>query len=243
MITVTSASSSKLITSRAYGRRVGIAISDGAEDAVREVLPFWWHDEDIDPEHVAEVADPKSAERVVRDLELWVAEHAIDVLFVHAGVVEIDGRAVLIPGRSFSGKTTLVHSLIASGAGYLSDEYAVLGPDGLVQAYSRPLSIRKADGSRPQVPASETGAETVDEPLPVGLIAVIKYEPGADWSVEPLSPANAMLALLDNTVAAQTRHDDALGIFQKVVSVARAVRGTRGESSVSDLGRLRGEVR
>lgn len=45
------------------------------------------------------------------DLQLFVAEKAHDRLFVHAGVVGWRGRAIVLPGRSMSGKSTLVAAL------------------------------------------------------------------------------------------------------------------------------------
>src|SRR5262249_53029615 len=87
------------------------------------------------------------AERVARQgshalveasLQLHVAEMAPQHVFVHAGVVGYGGRAILLPGRSFSGKTTLVAELARAGAEYYSDEYAVLDSAGAVHAYPRP---------------------------------------------------------------------------------------------------------
>jgi len=46
------------------------------------------------------------------DLQLFVAETAPRRVFVHAGVVALRGRAILIPGRSFSGKTSLGGALV-----------------------------------------------------------------------------------------------------------------------------------
>ena len=45
------------------------------------------------------------------DLQMYVAEWARRRVFVHAGVVGWGGQAIVIPGRSFSGKTTLVTPL------------------------------------------------------------------------------------------------------------------------------------
>ena len=42
------------------------------------------------------------------DLQLYVAEMARRYLFVHSGVVGWRGRAIVIPGQSFSGKISLV---------------------------------------------------------------------------------------------------------------------------------------
>jgi uridine kinase len=40
---------------------------------------------------------------------------------------------IAIPGRSFSGKTSLVTALVRAGAVYYSDEFAVIDRDGLVR--------------------------------------------------------------------------------------------------------------
>src|SRR5688572_30895391 len=63
-------------------------------------------------------------EKLGADLQLYVAETAKRRIFVHAGVVGWKGQAVVIPGRSFSGKSTLVSEMIRAGATYYSDEYA-----------------------------------------------------------------------------------------------------------------------
>src|SRR5262249_36246454 len=76
------------------------------------------------------------------DVQLHVAEMAPERVFVHAGVVAYQGRGILLPGRSFAGKSTLVRELVQAGAQYYSDEYAVLDADGAVHPYPRPLSIR-----------------------------------------------------------------------------------------------------
>ena len=62
--------------------------------------------------------------------ELFVAERAPDHLFVHAGVVGWEGRAIVMPGASFAGKTTLVQAWLEAGATYYSDEFAVLDRAG-----------------------------------------------------------------------------------------------------------------
>src|ERR1700749_2073931 len=51
-------------------------------------------------------------ERFESDLRLAVAESARRRVFVHAGVVGWKGRAILVPGRSFTGKTTLTAELV-----------------------------------------------------------------------------------------------------------------------------------
>lgn len=76
------------------------------------------------------------------EIQLYVAEFADPELFIHAGVVAWQGRAIVLPGSSFAGKSTLVTSLVEAGATYLSDEYAVFDEAGRVRPYPRRVSLR-----------------------------------------------------------------------------------------------------
>ena len=171
-------------------------------------------------------------ERLGADLQLYVAESAKRRIFVHAGVVGWRGQAVVIPGRSFSGKSTLVAEMIRAGATYYSDEYAVLDSRGRVHPYSRPLSIRE-NGSvkQRQLPAEAFGAKSGVDPLPVGLIMVTQYQLGATWRPRRISPGRGVLALLANTVSARRQPKKALGTLQQVASRATILKGVRGEAN------------
>src|SRR4030095_9548952 len=80
------------------------------------------------------------------DVQIYVAEMAPERVFVHAGVVGYRGRGIVLPGRSFAGKSILVRELVRAGAQYYSDEYAVLDSAGGVHPYLRPLAIRNERG-------------------------------------------------------------------------------------------------
>lgn len=164
------------------------------------------------------------------DLELDAASLIEPEVALHAGAVEIDGVAVLLPGRSFAGKSTLTAALLRAGARYLSDEYALLDADGLVHPYPRPLRVRRSEGAPSVVPAAELGAESAVGPVPVGLVALLHHDAPAGWQLDPLSPATLTLALLDNAVAAQTRSADVLAACSAVARSATGWRGTRGEA-------------
>src|SRR6186713_3314163 len=49
---------------------------------------------------------------IAKDTQLHVAAMTRQRVFVHAGVVGWKGRAIVIPGRSHSGKTSLVAALV-----------------------------------------------------------------------------------------------------------------------------------
>ena len=114
-------------------------------------------------------------------LEFHIANSARSWLFVHAAVVGWRGRAILIPGRSRSGKTTLVSALVRAGARYYSDEFAVLDRSGRVHPWSRPLRIRTPGLPPRSHPVETLGGRAGRRPLPVGLIVVTAYRAGARW--------------------------------------------------------------
>ena len=171
-------------------------------------------------------------DRLEDDVRLYVAEWSRRKLFVHAGVVAWEGRAIVIPGRSFSGKSTLVDALVRAGATYFSDEYAVFDDHGLVHPYEVPLSLRKEAGGPPEKVRVDTPKRPGGlKPLPVGVIAMAKYRPGARWRPRPLPPGQAVLSLLANTVAARRKPEQVLTKLARIVEGTRVLRGSRGEAA------------
>lgn len=166
------------------------------------------------------------------NLQLTVAEWSPLRLFVHAGAVEWKGKAIVIPGSSFSGKTTLVKHLIQAGAKYYSDEYAVLDRRGWVHPYPRPLGLRSHDSGRSEkIRAEDLGGKSGLRPLPVTLIVSTIFKAGAIWRPRRLSAGNGVLELLSHTVNARRRPDLALTTLPKIVANATILKGVRGEAS------------
>lgn len=140
-----------------------------------------------------------------------VAQDAARRTFVHAGVVGWRGRAILVPGRSRSGKTTLVAELVKAGAQYLSDEFAVLDGRGRVHPFAKPLSIRGPGGCDRHAQArraEDLGGTCATGPLPVGLVILAQHRPGSSWQPEKLTPGRAVLEMLAHTVPADGREGD-----------------------------------
>lgn len=169
-------------------------------------------------------------ERFHSIVSLDVAERSSRGTFVHSGVVGWSDFAILIPGRSFAGKSTLVAALIRAGASYYSDEFAVIDEQGRVHPYARPLQLRE-DGRQTAYPVEKFGGKAATKPLPVKLVLVTRHKTGATWRPRQLSPGIGALKLLDNTVSARRSPAQALRTLKPVVEGAQILRSSRGEAS------------
>jgi hypothetical protein len=181
------------------------------------------------------VGSPGSLGDILRELEsdvhFQVALAARDFLFVHAGVVCWRDRAIVAPGRTETGKSSLVLALVQAGAAYFSDEYAVLDPEGRVHAYPKPLSQRRESGPPFLHPADALGGRDDAPAVPLGLTAVTRFRQGASWNPTPITKAQALMALFDNTVVARSRPEFALAVLAKAVESTEGLEGDRGEAS------------
>lgn len=166
------------------------------------------------------------------DVRLFVAELARHRVFVHAGVVGWKGQAIVIPGRSYSGKSTLVAELVRAGATYYSDEYAVLDARGRVHPFSKPLELRQ-EGKYEQtkITAAELGGHSGTKPLPVGLVLITQFKSGARWRPRKLTAGKAVLEMLFNTVSARRSPEKALAALQRVTMQAEVLKGVRGNAA------------
>lgn len=242
----------KTLLLRAYGRTVALDGPASALAAARQWLPPTYRSGTTPPERRWAVCEHsgtgwavvvedevltyresmvEATESALSDLELWVAEFARKRVFVHAGCVAVDGQAVVLPGRSMSGKSSLTAALVRAGADYYSDEYAVLDNQGLVRPYARKPAVRPYLGAPAgRVPVDELGGKTGRGPAKITLISVVRFDPGAGWQTEPLARGSVLLRLLDNTVAARSRPRAVLSALEGATLDARALEGTRGDA-------------
>jgi len=161
-----------------------------------------------------------------------VADLSDEKLFVHCGVVGWQGKAILIPGRSHAGKSTLVSELIKAGANYYSDEFAVLDDKGYISAYPRPISMRHPlTRKQHDVAIEDIGGTIGIERLPVGLVIITEYEKKSHWKPDNVSAGNGLLSLLDNTHSAQRAPGRAMEILKHVVNDAKILSSPRGDAA------------
>jgi hypothetical protein len=164
-------------------------------------------------------------------LQPRIALLASKFVFVHAGVVGWRGQAIVIPGYSRAGKSTLVAELLKLGATYASDEYAVLDGEGNVHPFARPLSLRQSEGPPLRPEATSLGARSETTPLPIGLIAFARYREGDAWKPRPLSAAHAAWEMMNCTFSARLQPENAVHAAERAVARAVRQKGFRGEAS------------
>jgi hypothetical protein len=184
---------------------------------------------------------PGGWSRLESELTFFAAEHLSHQVAVHAGVLRHRGRAILLPGASHSGKSSLCVAAASLGVDVLTDEYALIDPGtGRTTGWPRPVRRRTPDG----------GVQRLDlvvgsGPLSVAAVAVLRFDHAARGWGRPVSPARAVLGILENTVCARTRPGAAL---DAACAIARscdvALEGPRGEAvtTVEALTRLLDDV-
>jgi hypothetical protein len=161
-----------------------------------------------------------------------VAERADDRVFVHAGVVAWEGRVVVIPGRSMSGKTTLVRALVEAGAAYYSDEYAVIDQCGLIHPYPQPLGVRGPGAAIQQaIPIERLGYVAGTDPLRLAAVIVTAYVAGAPWNPAPLTRARAILELSQHAVPIARNPARVFDCLGAAIESAASFATARGEAT------------
>ncbi len=153
-----------------------------------------------------------------------VAALATQFTFVHCGVVASGNQVILLPGRSFAGKTTLTMSLVDAGAVYFSDEYALIDSQGLVHPFPRIPHVRG------RVPTVSKIRIPSTYPLPVGLVVMSSYDPTARWQPDNLSVSQCLFGLIDNTVGIRANPEIHLRNLKQVATTSSAYASLRGEA-------------
>ena len=164
-------------------------------------------------------------------LMVHVAESAPDYVFVHAGVVAWQDRALVLPGVSHAGKSTLVAELVRAGATYYSDEFALLDRDGRVHPFTRTLQMRRPGRlEQTPLPLAQINGRAGTGALAVSLVVFTEFAEGARWAPEALAPGHAVLELLPHTIPTQRTPARVLSTLAATLRPATAWRSKRGEA-------------
>lgn len=167
-------------------------------------------------------------------IRLTVAEFTDKFVFLHAGVIGWKDRAVIIPGKSFAGKTTLVAEFAKRGCEYFSDEYAMLDRQGLVHPFPKELSIRGIIDDYTQVDfdVERLGGRRARTAFPVGCILVAEYKKKARGKLRKISPGAGVLASLANSISVRQNPKFVLDVLNRAIRRSVVLKAERGEAAV-----------
>jgi hypothetical protein len=159
-------------------------------------------------------------------------------LALHAAAVEADGRAIVFCGPSLRGKSTLARALGEGGCRLLGEDgIAVeLGAGGPVaHPGARGVRMRSPGGERQRPLLVEDPGAGEPGPSPVAAV-VLLGERGAEFAVEPLTPARALALLTPNLIHSGGRASIGAA-FQRLAALLGSVPALR-ISLPDDLGAL-----
>jgi hypothetical protein len=165
-------------------------------------------------------------------LRVSIGEHSSHLVFIHAGAVAWNGRAILLPANSFDGKSTLVTELVKLGAVYYSDEFAIIDKNGLVHPFARPIN-RRTDDDRfmpYQIDLKDLGAEVGSLPIPCGMILFTEYEKGSRFRPNEISIGEAIMEFINYTLSIRVNPEFTLRVLNKLADDAILLFGRRPEA-------------
>lgn len=164
-------------------------------------------------------------------LRISVARDSRHHIFMHAGVVGWNGRAIVIPGDSYNGKSTLVAELVRNGAVYYSDEFAIFDDRANVHPFQRPIAMRTDGEYKPyEITVESLGGTSAQRPIPVGMVLLAKYRKGGRWMPRFLTPGNGVLEMIPHTISFNNSPDYAFKVLKNIASDAIIAASSRGSA-------------
>jgi hypothetical protein len=150
-----------------------------------------------------------------KNMTMEVQKRRQDLLFMHAGAVEYDGRVLMLVAPSGSGKSTTTWALVNNGFHYLSDELAPIDLETLqVHLYPHALCL-KAVPPEPfglpeetlytsytiHVPVESFPGELCKKPVPLAAIFFLRYDPQVQEPMaKPISKGEAGARIYSNAL-------------------------------------------
>jgi len=160
------------------------------------------------------------------ELRITVAEFARRRVFVHAGAVSWKGKGIILPAKSFQGKSTLTAELVKLGAKYFSDEYAVLDVRGRIHPFPKPLSLRGIIDELTQLDheVEELGGSAARRPVPVRLVVLTEYKPSGKWDPKILPTGQSVFEIMRHAVPTRRYPEFTLSVLNLVSNQSKVVK-------------------
>lgn len=190
----------------------------------------------LNDEVVTENVDfTRGLDLLISKVRLTIAEFAEQVIFLHAGVIGWQDKAIIIPGKSFAGKTTLVAEFAKNGCEYFSDEYALIDKNGLVHPFLKRLSMRGIidDYTQVDLDVEEFGGKRAQKPFPVGCILIAEYkkEKKSKPKLKEISLGEGVMASIANSISVRQNPKFVIEVLNKALQQSVVLKSQRGEAA------------
>ncbi|HEX2295927.1 MAG TPA: hypothetical protein VHN37_11530 [Actinomycetota bacterium] len=163
-----------------------------------------------------------------------------DLVPLHSSVVERDGFYLVLAGPSRAGKSTLAVELLLRGWRLVSDDLAPIAPtDATATRFLKPVQVRDPDQWRrvggwevpawlppPAVTALIPPAafrQAPARPYRPDAVVFTRWDPGAEATMEPVTPARAAALCVTNVQGGRDASGD-LPVLAKLCAGARTAR-------------------
>ena len=249
------------INFEAYGTKIGVrsdcaAVIGEIKKRLPEILPMGWTEiKNGAPGYVFSIIfGGKSGEKasvfkneellaenislgenwdfIKSQIRITVAEFSTEYVFLHAGVVGWKGKAIIIPGNSFAGKTTLVREFVKRGAEYFSDDLTVIDKNGFVHPFPKKLSIRGILENNQQVDfdVEELGGKRGDKPIPVGFLLLTEYRKSARLKLKLRSAGQGVMECIAHSLSVRQNPAFVLKVLNIITKDAIILKSFRSEA-------------
>lgn len=149
-----------------------------------------------------------------KDLTIALQLQRADLFFLHAAVLALDDRAVVLSAPSGTGKSTLALALLEAGFDYLSDELAPIDLQSLtVHPFPHALCLKSPPpapyrlpkgtlrtGDRYHLPADSLRGAARTQPLPVAAFIFLRRGSRTSSAHHPITRGAASAHLMSNAL-------------------------------------------
>ena len=196
-------------------------------------------------------------------LNWCIANFSNHYLMIHSGVLERNGKGLILPGMPGAGKSTLSAALMVNGWRLLSDEVALIQPNsGELLGIPRPISLKNqsievignyyaegifgrhicdtAKGTVAHLRPDQESIERQSDTAEPGLVIFPRFVAGSDTRIEPLPKSRAFMALTENAFNYSNLGLDGFHAVQRIINQSHCYNMEYSDldSAVQSIGRL-----